>query len=469
MSPSLTVGDSSTFSSGRLALDLREPCNQRFLNTEARLIEIISQMGDRNAERTQVKEAALTGLETIRSVKGKLYKDQLSLQSNRNVVDNRFHWHCYDPLFALQSSALLQNSNCTRVATVWNNVRRKFQPDGPECGADLWKVRCVKGGAFVVPERTQVLQDPKEWLGRLLARPEIEDAMVEYQKRRLIPDREEDFTDSKTFAQFGRSGTVKTAHAVVQSTALYMYLLVLPERMRFQKKNMLLLAVLPGEPKQHLINNILNRVVNLLLPLEEGLHYLQTAKYPFGRNVLLVVVPIDSFTYTHIVLHPLFASQKQYQRDPEQHRIRATEWRDAATQKIRNDIYKKYGVWNMIRNVDNDSDLERFLLSQQKPLLWYLCFYLQLGTAGTKAKHVEALLKWDPQMGPSEVDRSLLDHPKDLISYTELLRQIKLSIFWLTLISGMQIKEVQPKMKKQEIYNPHVDTLALLRYHEYTA
>lgn len=47
MSPSLAVGDSSTFSSGRLALDLREPCNQRFLNTEARLIEIISQMGDK--------------------------------------------------------------------------------------------------------------------------------------------------------------------------------------------------------------------------------------------------------------------------------------------------------------------------------------------------------------------------------------------------------------------------------------
>ncbi|KAE9393525.1 hypothetical protein BT96DRAFT_829132 [Gymnopus androsaceus JB14] len=209
--------------------------------------------------------------------------------------------------------------------------------------------------------------------------------MVEYQKRRLIPDREEDLTDSKTFAQFGRSGTgisplrvvaslgcdafnpfqSKTAHAVVQSTALYMYLLVLPERMRFQKKNMLLLAVLPGEPKQHLINNILNRVVNLLLPLEEGLHYLQTAKYPFGRNVSLVVVPIvcDSLGAHQLVgfpspTHTLFCTRcllpksdisnldrtSWPRRDPEQHRIRATEWRDAATQKIRNDIYKKYGV-----------------------------------------------------------------------------------------------------------------------------
>ncbi|KAE9390207.1 hypothetical protein BT96DRAFT_779306, partial [Gymnopus androsaceus JB14] len=157
----------------------------------------------------------------------------------------------------------------------------------------------------------------------------------------------------------------KTAHAIVQSTALYMSLLVLPENLRFQHKNMLLLAVLSGDPKQHEINQILARVVDLLLPLEEGYFYLRTAKHPFGRNVSLVIVPaVCDVLGAHQLVgfphhkHRLFCTccllprhdihnlnrASWPRRDAEQHRKQAIAWRDAPTQKHHDHIYKTYGV-----------------------------------------------------------------------------------------------------------------------------
>ncbi|KAE9385907.1 hypothetical protein BT96DRAFT_745620, partial [Gymnopus androsaceus JB14] len=119
------------------------------------------------------------------------------------------------------------------------------------------------------------------------------------------------------------------------------------------------------DPKQHEINQILARVVDLLLPLEEGYFYLRTAKHPFGRNVSLVIVPaVCDVLGAHQLVgfphhkHRLFCTRcllprhdihnlnraSWPRRDAEQHIKQAIAWRDAPTQKHRDHIYKTYGV-----------------------------------------------------------------------------------------------------------------------------
>ncbi|KAJ3803458.1 hypothetical protein F5876DRAFT_3713, partial [Lentinula aff. lateritia] len=123
------------------------------------------------------------------------------------------------------------------------------------------------------PIRKQVFQDLKEWIGRILAIPGIEDIMSQHQQRPAPVGDEpvRDFVDSAAFCQFkgadgepfmipqvGPSGSPdlrlamslgfdafnpfqsKERHAIVSSTALYMVLLFLPEHLRYRQERKLL-------------------------------------------------------------------------------------------------------------------------------------------------------------------------------------------------------------------------------------
>ncbi|KAJ3715820.1 hypothetical protein C8R42DRAFT_541174, partial [Lentinula raphanica] len=49
----------------------------------------------------------------------------------------------------------------------------------------------------------------------------------------------------------------KETHAQVQSTALYLVVLSLPEHLRYRQEYMCLVTVIPGKSKQHHINHTL--------------------------------------------------------------------------------------------------------------------------------------------------------------------------------------------------------------------
>ncbi|KAJ3924544.1 MAG: hypothetical protein NXY57DRAFT_856476, partial [Lentinula lateritia] len=55
------------------------------------------------------------------------------------------------------------------------------------------------------------------------------------------------------FNPFGQRET----HAQIQSTALYMVILSLPEHLRYRQEYMFLVTVMPGKPKQHHVNHTL--------------------------------------------------------------------------------------------------------------------------------------------------------------------------------------------------------------------
>ncbi|KAE9382603.1 hypothetical protein BT96DRAFT_1010351 [Gymnopus androsaceus JB14] len=217
--PSTPLDGLSIPNSGRLSLDLRKPCNGWFIDTEARFVEIISQMrqkGNGRPEWHRVEDAASTALTTIYSVKLKHYEGQLSLANNTKTVDNRcyfrslvhtnrqvasttlaalimyirFHHTTRDmrvTLALLQSILRMTNASpfaeqipkdihtivnyyglhshfltfisCPQCFSLYDidkddstrngdlfakghqmdRCSSKFKPDGPECGADLWR------------------------------------------------------------------------------------------------------------------------------------------------------------------------------------------------------------------------------------------------------------------------------------------------------------------------------------------
>ncbi|KAJ3855835.1 hypothetical protein EV368DRAFT_3008, partial [Lentinula lateritia] len=118
------------------------------------------------------------------------------------------------------------------------------------------------------PIRKQVFQDLKEWIGRILAIPGIEDIMSQHQQRPAPVGDEpvRDFVDSAAFhlrlaMSLGFDAfnpfQSKERHAIVSSTALYMVLLSLPEHIRYRQEYIFLVTVIPGKPSKHQINHTL--------------------------------------------------------------------------------------------------------------------------------------------------------------------------------------------------------------------
>ncbi|KAJ3720471.1 hypothetical protein C8R42DRAFT_583163, partial [Lentinula raphanica] len=154
----------------------------------------------------------------------------------------------------------------------------------------LWKTRSVGPRTFIVPVRKQIFQNLKEWIGKLLAIPGIEDSLEQCLKSPDVsmPESTQDFWDSPIFDQFpGPDGQpfmrqqsdisgspdlrllmslgydsfnpfhMKRSGGSASSTALYMVLLVLPEHLRYRKEYMFLVTVLRGHPNDAQINHTL--------------------------------------------------------------------------------------------------------------------------------------------------------------------------------------------------------------------
>ncbi|KIK27013.1 hypothetical protein PISMIDRAFT_71029, partial [Pisolithus microcarpus 441] len=148
-------------------------------------------------------------------------------------------------------------------------------PDAPPCGSNLFRSRIIRGQEFKRPIRKYVYQDMKQWVARLLSRPDVETLMEpigDIHNSRAIrslcgPDGKP-FLISNTdelrlifslcvdgFNAFGK----KIGGGPGSVTGIYMACLSLPIEDRFKPENMYLVGVVPGphKPSEDEINHFL--------------------------------------------------------------------------------------------------------------------------------------------------------------------------------------------------------------------
>lgn len=196
-------------------------------------------------------------------------------------------------------------------------------PTSPPCDVPLWTERRIGGEITLVPRRKYVHQSLKEWMGRMLSRPGMEE-VIDNAPHRTPTERMADIWDSPVlrtfrdddddddglpfFAERGTEGRYAfslgadsfhplgnlEAKQSISSTAIYMVLLNLPEGERYKYKNMYLAGVIPGPSKPSLeqINHVLVLLVKELLEFWKGVYFTSTARYALGRLVKAAVIPL---------------------------------------------------------------------------------------------------------------------------------------------------------------------------------
>lgn len=300
-------------------------------------------------------------------------------------------------LYPLSDEALNSNEEAYEANNPFSSCSVKSHPDSKECGTALWTIRRIGNGTYVVPVRKQIFQDLKEWVGRILAIPGIEDLLTEHQRRSPSSDRETDFWDSPMFhnfkgpdgkpfmeAQPGPTGTadlrllmslgvdsfspfhMKVGHHNAPSTAMYMVLLVLPEHLRYRREYMYMVTLMSGNPSKHEINHPLKILVDQLLDFWEGVFYTRTAGHPLGRQVLLALILVvcdseaahqvsgfGSHSATYFCWRCMLTKDDlQVNLDPDtwprreldEHRAQALRWLNASSESERADLFKGNAV-----------------------------------------------------------------------------------------------------------------------------
>ena len=270
-------------------------------------------------------------------------------------------------------------------------------PGSAPCGVPLWKDRRIGATIFKVPSRKYVHQSLKEWVGRLLTRPGIEDVLdAAYEKS--ATGRMTDIWDSpvlKNFRDadktpfFAKHGSeVRLAFSLgadsfhplgsleakqsMSATAIYMVLLNLPREERFKYKNMYLAGVIPGPSKPSLaqINHVLSLLVIELLEFWKGVYYTRTYKFLGGRFSKGAMIPLvcdmlaarqvagfGSVTSTFFCTFCLLTIQDienlQKHTWPERmlhnHLGCAREWKNCQTERDRVRLFQLHGVrWSAL-------------------------------------------------------------------------------------------------------------------------
>jgi len=193
---------------------------------------------------------------------------------------------------------------------------------GSACGESLFDIVVLNAKSYVVPRIKYEAQDLKQWVGRLLSRPAIEEQVFNGFRR---PRKEymEDMWDAghlcrillKTGERFlpgPRDETrlafsfsmdsfnpyhMKEAKQTVSSTAIWLTLLNLPPHLRYRPENVFLAGIIPGPKKPSLsdINHSLKLLVEVLLEFfEPGVLYSRTARHGQGCRVRAILVPVVS-------------------------------------------------------------------------------------------------------------------------------------------------------------------------------
>ncbi len=270
----------------------------------------------------------------------------------------------------------------------------------PACGHPLWEGRTIGGKNIMVPRMKYVHLGLKEWLGRLLARPGVEEILDKANRSSpmedmrdihdspfwnlfLGPDKRPFMTaggignEGRYMFSFGMDGfnpfQAKEAKQTVSATAIYLVLLNFPPELRYLPENMYLVGVIPGpgHPSLDAMNHALDLLVDDFLAFwEPGVRFSCTHMYREGRLCRAAVVPVvcdmlaarqaggfssatSKFfcTCCKITIQGINNLDKDswQKRDYNVHLSDAMAWQDAETVEDQENIFKKtYVHWSAL-------------------------------------------------------------------------------------------------------------------------
>ena len=269
----------------------------------------------------------------------------------------------------------------------------KKTPSSEECGRNLRKVRMIKHTEHSVPVRRFIYHEFKVWLGEILCRPGMEDMLdrdVSPNKHGIMRDIwdapelhnimgadgkpfiRQDGSEGRYVFSFCMDGfnpfQLKQAGKKASVVAMYMICLNLPPEERYKLENMFLVGIIPGphEPKKEEINHLLSPLIDDLIDsYQHGIRYSRTQNYKSGRSTRCVLVPVvcdtpaarqvtgcTSATSTHFCPYCTLPRNEINNIDQDtwrlhtdvDHRSRAMEWLEAATETERDTLFTRHGV-----------------------------------------------------------------------------------------------------------------------------
>lgn len=276
-------------------------------------------------------------------------------------------------------------------------THRRFRK-GSACGEALFDSVIVNGKSYVIPRCKYEAQDLKQWVGRLLSRPALEEQIFKAFRRprkeymedmwdaghlskvlltkgeRFLPGPANEMRLAFSFSMDSFNPYhMKEAKQTVSSTAIWLILLNLPPHLRYRPENMFLAGIIPGPKKPSLsdINHSLKLLVDVLLEFfEPGVWYSRTARHSRGCRVRAILVPIvsdmlaarqaggfasatatDFCTCCNLKIQEIENLDRTTwpERDAVEHIRLAKRWRDAETLEEQDTLFRNNGIrWSAL-------------------------------------------------------------------------------------------------------------------------
>ena len=242
--------------------------------------------------------------------------------------------------------------------------------------------------------RQFIYQDLHHWIGRMYARPDIEEYFDKYPDKDFDGQEMQDIWDGSVLQKFegpdgkpflrpsGNEGRLVfglnvdgfNAHGTSNSGkalsigGMYMVCFNLPPEIRYNMENMYLVGIVPGpdEPSTSEVNHVLRPLVDALLVLwRDGVYLSRTPKHRYGRLIRAALIPLicdlpAARRVSGLGSHSfrLFCSECKLARaeinklDPskweprtrEEHQKHTDDWRGAQTPSEQTGLFKKHGI-----------------------------------------------------------------------------------------------------------------------------
>ena len=249
-------------------------------------------------------------------------RDSNELPNNPHTVINQFDLdpHCSSFLQCPVCYTLFPyTGTITPVPPEIKNCTHQLTPNVSPCGVPLWEERKLGMKTFLSPRQKYIHQSLKEWVGRLLTHPGVEEMLQEPCDR---PETSimEDIWDAPVLRNFkdmdrkpffwGRHGELHLAFSLnangfhplhkleakqtMSCTTIYMVLLNFPPTLCYLFQNMYLAGIIPGPGKPSLdqINHALSLLVSELLDFWKGVFYTMTFTSSSGLLTKEAMIPL---------------------------------------------------------------------------------------------------------------------------------------------------------------------------------
>ncbi|OBZ66279.1 hypothetical protein A0H81_13832 [Grifola frondosa] len=345
-----------------------------------------------------------------RHLLSRMCRDPQTLITAFNLEPSVKSYICCPECYALYDDHSSTPTNCTYLAT----------PTSVPCNAKLWRNRNLLSTASRSPVRKYLHQSLKQWVGRLLSRPDISD----YLDKPLedVCGSMKDIFDGEVLRSFlGPDGKhflsappqelrlifslnvdgfnpfqMKEGKQNGTSTAMYMVCLNLPPHLRYLPENVYLVGVIPGPGKPSIdqINHFLALLVDELVVFwDPGVEYSRSHKFRSGCRVHIALIPLvsdvpaarqvaglGSHNHTYFCSYCRLKSEDIENLEPRtwplrdlaSHRRNAEEWRAAQSILEREAAFERSGgvrysellrlsYWDPIRYVVIDSMHDLYL------------------------------------------------------------------------------------------------------------